>query len=156
MTTPKSKPSTTRKQREQAATPELGSHSQMHQDHRQWLSDIASWRDDLVLWQADVRRVLVELKELKLMLEEHDRAMVKHSETIFTHRQTLTKHEHVLAQLQQGGAGDDLIGCSCAPHEESERHAQQMACHEAAKQRHRAIVSQWEHLHKAMMIMPKV
>ena len=135
--------------------PEAGSHIQMHREHREWLSDIKTWQDDMVQWQAESRKLSAEVKELESILETHNRALVAHSEAIFAHHQMLAKHEHALSQFERGGPGDELIGCSCAHHEESEKHAQQKTCHETAKQQHRTLISQWEHLHKAISKLPK-
>jgi len=139
----------------QGVEPDAGSHLRMHQEHREWLNDIKTWRDDIVEWEAESRKLSAELKELVSIIEEHARVLVAHSEAIFAHHQMLAKHEHLLAQFEQGGPGDELVGCSCAHHEELERHAQQKACHETTKHLHRILISQWEHLHKAISQLPK-
>lgn len=141
--------------KKQGIKPEAGSHLRMHQEHREWLSEIKTWEDDLVQWEAESRKMSAELRELESILEAHTRVLVAHSEAILAHHQMLAKHEHVLAQFEQGGAGDELIGCSCAHHEESEKHLRQKACHETTKHLHRKLVGQWEHLHKAISQLPR-
>lgn len=129
-------------------------HAQMHADHLAWASDIANWLDDIVLWQAELRHVVEGMKQWQMTLEELQQSLVKQSVDISTHQQALRKHEHALAGYEQGNTASELIGLSCKHQEEKQQHEAQRSCHEAAKQWHRSIMSNWEHLHKAIFGMP--
>ena len=137
-------------QRKQADKPEVGSHPQMHRDHREWLSDVVMWQDDLGEWQTEIRRMRVELKQLESLLERHGQELVAHAQKVLDHRQTLSTHEHEIAGFEQCGVSEELSPGSCAHHQELEKHAEERAYHEKFKQRHRSIISQWDHLHQAL------
>lgn len=128
-------------------------HGEMHQDHLKWLGEIANWQDDITEWQGEIRQVLKGLSELQKTLEEQSISLVTQSEALFSHRQGTASHEHEIAQFEQGGTGGDLVAAAGAHRRQSENHEQLKLTHEATKQWQHSLVSQWEHLHKAVFGM---
>lgn len=131
-----------------------GSHFQMHEEHRQWCADLASWQDDLVQWQAECRKLVAEAKQFELMVQDHEKLLVSHSEDINAHRIKLASHEHALTEYEKGDTGGPLIKLSRDHSVETERHNKGQSLHSAIKQRHRALVAQWNHLRKELEQIP--
>lgn len=138
------------------AADENGSHLHMHEQHQQWNADAANWQDDLVQWQSECRNMIAEIKQFEMMVQDHQKVLTSHSENVNAHRIRLGAHEHALTEYERGAHGAELIELSQKHREESSRHEVFLTCHASLKQRHRAIVADWNHLRNLIDHAPTV
>jgi predicted nucleic acid-binding Zn-ribbon protein len=124
-------------------------HLEMHRDHRDWEAEIQGWQADLQAWLTELANAKKDLPKLEQAFSAHERTLQDRAAALESLFGDVSAHEEALADYEQGGTGQRLIGMAGRHVQQAAQRPERRDAHEQLKQHHRDLLSRWRRLWKA-------